>query len=373
MPRKLLLHIGCHKTGTSAIQRACQSNTAFLRRHGWSFAAGPGNVANWGNAFGFARRDDGVSFWIKEDVRAHLEQSLSTPEGNVILSSEDLFFLEEDEIQKLGQMIDPLFDEIEICVYLRRQDELAVSQKSQGAKTVQSALMFGCDEGALPVLTPSVRGYLDFAQKLSLWKQAFPKARLSVREYLRKALKKGDIVSDFFSLIGCNLASDGADINASMGGNEVRLLLALRAQGLRQSEIQRIREYNWIEFTDTPFKPTREEAIAFLQEFDASNRQLPQVIGRAFAFHQDFSKYPETAPDTHYEEYERQNLYKLVVRLMEQCSLDRAMTLRDVALEIQHDRPKAALRLADMAGELHPTGRMIQNMRQRLSKIVKTD
>ncbi|MGI3171699.1 hypothetical protein ACRARG_21360 [Pseudooceanicola sp. C21-150M6] len=372
MPKKLLLHIGCHKTGTTAIQRACMLNRDALRDKGWSFALGPRNVANWGNIFGFPMTPEGVQFRITPNGYERLGEGLDGLEGNVILSAEDLFFLEEEEIGQLAKWLAPRFDEIEICAYLRRQDELAVSQKAQGAKTVQSALLFGTTPGALPELTPGVRRYLDFAGKLEAWRSAFGGPVLTVHEYNRARLSGGDIVTDFFARLGLEPDNDLQDVNRSLGANQTQLLLSLRAAGLNQVAVARARNAGWIgEDSHGGLRPSRAEAQAFLAEFAGSNRRLPDVLGHDFAFHDDMSKYPETPQDTGYAEYERDNLLALVARLSGIASVERALPLYNIGKSIAEIRPRMALTLMELASELDPARQDVRRDILRLTEIVQ--
>ncbi|KAA8610011.1 hypothetical protein [Salipiger aestuarii] len=370
MSRKLLLHIGCHKTGTSAIQRACAMNRGKLQSQGWAFADGPHDGGNWGNIFRFERHENGITtFRVAEEGMEALEQRLDACEGNnVILSAEDLFFLEAPEIAQFAERIGARFDAVTICAWLRRQDELAVSQKAQGAKTVQSALVFGTGPGVLPDLTPQVRGYLDFATRLEDWQRAFGGAELIVRQYHRPSLAGGDIVTDFFSVLGMKIRGDNADINATMGANEVRLLLTLREAGLKQGDIARIRDNKWIAQSPGAPRVARAEAERFYAAFDESNRRLAAVVGAPFAFHGDFSKYPETVEDTGYEAYEREMLLSLIAELSRIASPDRAGLLRRVGLHLEKSRPGMAFDLLDFAHDLNPGGPVIRQARERVAK-----
>lgn len=367
MTRKLLLHIGCHKTGTTAIQRACAIHREALLAHGWTYAEGPKGAENWSHIFGFTRAEDGVTFHPGDQGMARLEERLREAEGDVVLSAEDLFFLEAPEIARFAKRIAPLFDEVTLCAWLRRQDELAVSQKAQGARTVQSALLFGTGPGALPELTPGVRAYLDFATWLEHWQRSFGGAPLIVREYHRPALKDGDIVSDFFSVLGMKVHSDNAEVNTTLGANEVRLLLKLRAGGLKQGDIARILENDWIEPSPGAPKPARADAERFLAAFAESNRRLEAVIGAPFAFHEDFSKYPEEEPDTGYDAYERDMLLSLVLRLSAIAPPDRCNPLRRAGLHLEHSRPRMALELLEIARDLNPGGPVIRQACERIA------
>lgn len=370
MQRKLLLHIGVHKTGTSAIQRACTMNTKRLQKSGWAFANNDANIANWGNIFDFHKTDTDVHFRIPDEKMQWLIAALSSHTSNTILSCEDLFFLGEDEIKNFAKHVEPLFDAVEICVYLRRQDELAISQKSQGAKTIQSALVFGLEPGALPVLTKPVQEYLDFATKIETWKQAFKNATVIAREYNRPQLASGDIVTDFFNNLDIKIKSDGAKINTSLSANEVQLLLSLRAQGLTQADIARIGQEDWINTHTAGANPTQAQAREFLDFFAESNKNLEKVVGHPFQFHDDFSKYPEQPIETDYAKYERENLLQLVAKLADLSSLDTARSISAVARNIKQIRPRMALELVSIARKMHPHAPQIGKLHAEISTVV---
>jgi hypothetical protein len=368
MSRKLLLHIGAHKTGTTAIQTACHKNLDRLRAQNWDFAFMPGRPFNWGFAVDYASRDSQPYFRFSAKWGEKLRETLASEHDNVILSAEDLFFLEKPEIEEFCTYLNDLFDEICVIAYLRRQDEMAVSQKAQGAKTIQSALLFGLSPHPLPDLTPGVRNYLNFAQKLSDWQAALPDARLTVREYNRKSLRSGDIVADFSALLGLPLPSDVGDVNTAMGTNAVRFLLSLRAAGLPQRDIEHFRLCGWIDRDGPAHLPTAQEARNFFRSFEADNASLPEIAGDGFGFHDDFSRYPEDYPDTDYESYERLGLIEIIRQLTQVANPDKAVALKTMAQKLEQTHPKIAERLTEMAYEMKPHGPAIKAQYFRMFK-----
>lgn len=253
-----------------------------------------------------------MRFWLFQPLQHELTEALRSDATKVILSIEDFFFLPQGQIQKLAGLVRPLFDDIIICVYLRRQDELALSQKAQGAKTIQSALVFGTGPGALPELDIYVRAYLDLAGKLRMWKDAFDGAQIVAREYNRDTLTSGDAAIDFFNLLGLRLKRSPGEVNPSLSGNQIRMLLQLRALGFSQADVHTVRTRDWLPHDSSQWTVTRAEARAFLEAFAETNAALPDVLGAPFAFHDRFDQYPETLPDTGYAQYERENLHTVV-------------------------------------------------------------
>ncbi|MGV8986347.1 MAG: hypothetical protein ACOH2H_08705 [Cypionkella sp.] len=295
--RKLILHIGAHKTGSSAIQ-------GFLRRRrpdflalGWAFCFRQERPLNWGHMFSFKAEADGARFgFVKAPFQSFLNQ-LDNGKHDIILSAEDLFFLDGLEVRLFAQEMAKRFTEITIVCYLRRQDHMAMSHWSQGAKTVQSALVFGRPDHSLPHLTPFVVQYLDYASKLAHWKKALPEAKMVVRIYDREAFPNSDVITDFLTATGLDIQQDApiGDANMSFGATTVRFIYMLRAAGILQKHISRMLAARLIPITNDKLLPTRAEAEAFVDMFSDSNAMLPEIVGHDFAFDSDYSRYPETA------------------------------------------------------------------------------
>lgn len=368
MGRTLYLHIGSHKTGTSAIQAACARNATRLRTRGWTFATCPGRPLNWGHLFRFRQEEGFVRFWLFQPALKTLTDALQSRSGKVILSIEDLFFLPPAQVEKLAGLLCPMFDEIIICAYLRRQDELAISQKAQGAKTIQSALVFGTDPGALPGLNRDVRAYLDLSGKLKMWKDAFGGATILAREYDRQTFKSGDVAQDFFNLLGLRLKGLPGEVNAALSGNQTRMLLQLRALGFSQADVHMIRTQGWLAEDDSRLTVTRDDARAFVETFRASNAALPNVLGTPFAFHNRFDQYPETLADTGYAEYERASLRTIVQHLGQGANVANGLLLQKAALALEDTSPDMAIELLEMARRMHPAAESIPKILRRLTR-----
>ncbi len=307
MPRTLFLHIGAHKTGTSAIQRACLAARRGLRRQGWQVAEQPKGPPNWGN--GFEMSSDSGRITITAPTLAAIRARLAGGTQNAVLSAEDLFFLEEDEIARFAGAVCGGFDRVRILAYLRRQDELAVSQKAQAAKSIKAGDFFGLDHDRLPALTPMVRAYLSFDAKLAAWQRAFPEAEMILRVYDRRAFPAGNVVADFATLLGADIPGIGEDANPTLGANAVRLLVDLRAAGASPDALKHVIRSDMLEPDPTRFLPTRTAARDFVAGFAASNRALEAAHG--IRFHDDFSRYPETPGDDGFAAYEQRNLLRL--------------------------------------------------------------
>jgi hypothetical protein len=295
--RRLVLHIGAHKTGTSAIQVFLNRAMGKLMEQDWVFAPQPQGHLNWSPMVVMHQTATGGTFRLNEVVLQNLVQRIRARRRHLIVSAEDLFFLDPPEITRFAAEMHKLASDITIISYLRRQDQMALSQWAQGARTIQSAVVFGSEAGQLRPLTDQMRSYLDYSGRLDQWRAAFPQARIITRIYDRRAFAGGDVVRDFLLALG--LGVEGVEVplevNSAFGTRTVQFYYWLRAQGLSQPEIWAISERKLVEVTQDRALPSRAEAAAFLGAFDASNARLATMLGTERAFDTDMSAYPDVS------------------------------------------------------------------------------
>ena len=290
--RKLVLHIGAHKTGSTAIQRFLHHRKTALLARNWMFCTPQGHPPNWGFMFKVIPKQLGARFTLGPSALAQLLAEIDAGHQDVILSAEDLFFLDAPEIKTFAIAIESRFSDISIVCYLRRQDQMALSQWAQGGRTVQSALIFGNADNPLPKLTPFVRRYLDFAARLNDWQIAFPKAQCITRVYDRDTFPNRDIVVDFLGVTGIDLkpVTAPAEANVALGASTVRFLYLLRDAGISQADIRRMLQSSQIPVTSDKILPSRQEAVDFVAAFAAGNAKL---AAKQIIFSDDFSMYLE--------------------------------------------------------------------------------
>lgn len=203
----LYLHIGMHKTGTSAIQRFFLANGQALARMGVLYP--PGREMK---RIGFisaalqARAGNSGTGSVKtlketrESLLAEVSTDLARRPGALAVISEELLssqLLSDEEVEWLREMLSRYFDRIQVIIYIRRQDELLLSGYSTIIKNGHS----------LPLRLPTgaaISRY-DHWETLSRWIRVFGRERVICRKFERASLKSQDVLDDFLEIAGIDL------------------------------------------------------------------------------------------------------------------------------------------------------------------------
>lgn len=193
MRKKLILHIGASKAGSSSIQ-------SFLRRNRFVFArlgyvVPDMNLSVGGSVTGehvfaleaLAKTGDAGAF--RDRVDAIFDESEPDTRG-VVLSAENLSNTGNSRI------IDGLAGayDISVVMYLRRQDDLLASAWQQWGSKIES------DFNAWLILALQQFGHWDTV--LEEWEARAGREAMVVRVFDRASFAGGDIVQDFVEAIG---------------------------------------------------------------------------------------------------------------------------------------------------------------------------
>ena len=295
---ELWIHIGSHKTGTTAIQKACRN--ALLE-------TGPNASHYFDNRRLNERIDstmgEGAEFTCKLDLaaaeRVFRPDAAPQPPKRFLMSEEGLFWISEPhDVHALADILHQRFESVKILAYLRRQDKLALSHRKQVAMRFPAVNFYGASATPLPVYQPHFQKYFDYAAKLTdIWCSAFGKQNVHVVPYERANLVGGDAVTDFAFRTGASFAQIKEIVaNKPLSGNKTYLGLKLAQAGVPMGKSRKIVQQL---APQGSFLPSRDEARAFLQKFEESNLRLSRDWtweGRPFAFDQDFDMYPEQPP-----------------------------------------------------------------------------
>lgn len=303
MSKRLILHIGGHKTGSTSIQKALYLNRDSLREQGYRlFSLSPEGVDN---------QDGKPALWIRpitespnRSLGAHIEDGLAAAlgsmDGSVIFSQENLSWVfAKDELLAFRSKLKESFDQITVIAYLRRQDQLAISHHQEGSKNhyAMSSRYYGDSEKALPPYQEHFDLYLDYHKRLGMWADVFGDDNLILRLFERDRMKSGDSVQDFGNALGLILTGETLRQNESRGFELTKV-----GHLMTQAKVP-IRLRKFIKrYLDNSGKllPSRTEAQNFFALFSTSNQLLNRrfkISDQADVFSDDFSMYSESPQD----------------------------------------------------------------------------
>ncbi|MEB3171696.1 MAG: hypothetical protein VKK43_10005 [Synechococcaceae cyanobacterium] len=300
----LILHIGTAKTGTTAIQHFLAANRDALAAQGVVVPSFLGNGPNhrWlpllaqgeTTRDGFTERQGlGNS---PEQLRAgraakrlELRQAAgATADATWIISSEQLYTrLSARELLRLRRLLQPLFEDIRVLVYLRQPLPAAISAWSTRTRSGRVS----------PSLPPpqSFAPLCDHAASLRRWQQVFGQERLVVRLFDPAALRGGSLIEDFCS---CSGIANGSALalptneNRSLSYQAIKLLWHLQQRLHCHDPSAPVpppapRSWRWralVRFVERslagfpPYQPTVREREAFASYYAASERWVCRVF-----------------------------------------------------------------------------------------------
>ena len=211
--RRLLLHVGTVKTGSTSLQAYLSEHQAALAEAGWCYLPAVGRPDRRDLAAACIAIEDQRDEWLRarqlthpqqrlafrQQVKAELEAQLkAVPDGlGVILSSEHFHLSLQcpEEIQTLKQLLLELgLEAQQVVIYLR--EPLALIE------SLFSTMVRSGDERPLPAdpADPFVALICDHRASLVRWRQVFGEAVVQPRAFPPCA--GGSLSADFLGLLG---------------------------------------------------------------------------------------------------------------------------------------------------------------------------
>lgn len=317
--KKLILHIGTEKTGTTAIQEFLSLNRERLLDLGFFVPKSPSSSAPNHRKLATAffnenRTDDSFQHFNIKDLKSWREEVLTEVRTELqecktpihVISSEHFSsrLTTRSEKAALYTFLNSIYDEIELVSYFRRQDQYAVSLYSTYLKSG------GIEKRILPKYQNISRyGYYEMCRD---WEKVFGIGSLQARVFDRNELVSGNIVDDFCTVLGVNtrglqLAEGDANPSLSHFGQEVlRNTNYLLRKGLIGS--RRHTEFvGYLEskYAGSPRLPKRSYVKEWYSLYDESNKLFFEKYCQSSSrFSEDFSKYPEDWVGAGFENHE---------------------------------------------------------------------
>ena len=350
MDKKLILHIGSHKTGTTSIQAALYQNKKSLEKQGFSlfYHSANGVDSKDGHPGLWTLTFDEVSRGVF--IRPDLAKALSRLPETVVMSQENFsWVVERSELEKFNTRLRQYFSDIQIIAYIRRQDMQMVSHHQQGSKNpnLLAARLFGSRPRALSDVSEGIRLYLDYNERFAKWANVFGDENISLRIFDKNILKDGDSVADFSYVSGIQFPIIPERKNESNGFevtkinhlmNQVNISMPLR---------------NWIHsYLDNSGKlmPSQTDACQFYQQFKEGNKALNarfKISSEDCIFSEDFAMYSEHAEDIWTEDSANSAILHLLkaFKTPKFVKKDDLLLAEKVALALKETNPSASQKI----------------------------
>lgn len=309
---RAILHIGTEKTGTTALQDTFVAHRDELAGRGFFYSAAAGGRSHVRLA-AYAADDDRrdalrrkLAIDTAEDLArfrdklaGSLAEEVDANPGKVFLYSNEHChsrLVSQASVDRLAALLKPLFDEIVVVVYLRRQDELAVSRYST---------MLKAGGTGTSILSPASAHYpfYDYWGLCRRWMRAFGDEQLVVRRFEAGRLAGGSIVTDFCETLGLPALAEPAErANESLKPEYQAFLRAMNARlprrigGALNPDRGDLDQIVYDLGRGRGARPARAAAEAFYAAYAEGNEQVRARFfpDDATLFEEDFSHYPET-------------------------------------------------------------------------------
>lgn len=248
--KKLFLHIGTHKTGSTVLQVYLTNNrdvlcdagilypdigTPEFSRFGqhlvaWSYFETPGYLPVFnGNSL---NREELRELMLIEKIQSI---SASRKIDSVVLSSEEFSILNQSEIEVLAN--DLAGFDVWVIIYFRRQDKYLES--SYGTSVLYSGYTKNFND-----YSNNQRMILDYYDVTQSWERVFPQ-QVIVKSY-DSPVVKSDIVSDFLDTINIDKSNlqniPNSILNKSISAHAIEVIRGLRLRGWSERNLSLLKD-----------------------------------------------------------------------------------------------------------------------------------
>ncbi len=228
--RRVILHIGAPKSGSTAIQVMLGRNRKLLAEQRVLMPdLGTGVVASplvpifmpWYHKTSL-HRDYKIGYLQRRlrhrlAVLAMLRRSFSNANPDTVILSSEHFYQHLSSRRSLSQLRRLLLEfaeEITVIGYFRRQDQAMFSSQIHSARVGGSSVF-------LPPVSLSRHHWLRYAERLDAWANVFGQDELIVRPFDSRKIVDGDVCKDFLVYARLDMSGIETGIAANVGLDRV--------------------------------------------------------------------------------------------------------------------------------------------------------
>lgn len=306
----LIIHIGAHKTGTTALQSAFASHMRELRTQGVLYPK-----TNWYHfsqhrlAFAVKGRRDSNKNDIPDllnEVNILNREISKSKQSKIFISSEEFFSCPQDKIRQMADML--AVDCVEIIATIRRPDELLLSIYNQNAKQCGNKF-----SKSLQVFTKSPRTlHKDMLQYdcIKNWCNVFGKENLHLIQY--EAGSTIDQVCAYLGIPAEILGTGMIQANKSVPGIVAEIMRLSKANDMSVEKRRKLFRICTEIFSDAPkLNLSNQDRREVLSVFEAENDRMFEMFGQENPYRVDIIPEEDSTP-------QRQNLtFREMVKLID--------------------------------------------------------
>lgn len=245
---KLILHIGTHKTATTTIQKVLAKNRENLIKQGIWYPAYSDVLRNMAEHYAHLELAKGLmsgsNEFTPEKVKKFFDRlqkkAKKWPDMRAVLISAEPFYRgrlpgdgrywerQDQYIQRVKETVP--FDDIEVVLVLRRQDDYLESLYNEHVKATRY-------KRDIWRFLDDYRSRFEYAQQIKAWSKYFPVIQVHTFEDLVKA---GDVTSEFLrAVLGVNVVLEEAEgeRNVSLPVDLIEFKRLLNGTSLSRAEL----------------------------------------------------------------------------------------------------------------------------------------
>ena len=238
--RKLFLHIGTHKTGTSSIQRFLyENNTTLIKNNVYYLKEFTNNNAHHELAKCFRDLNDDKK---KSLLLSYKDKVQTIRSGIFILSSERFgWLLKSKDVKYLYDQLD-IFDEINIIVYFREPSSYLKSFYQTTVKDIKVRNKISPTQYFKDSKNILGTNYRVYVRK---WKNIFKDSEIIIKKFENI---KNNLIMDFLDTIKFDLSNKftnenmNIQINKSFNFKNTEILRILNEIGINQDDFRKIKK-----------------------------------------------------------------------------------------------------------------------------------
>jgi hypothetical protein len=199
MKKKLFLHIGMGKTGTTALQKFFWSNRRALKKEGILYPR-YGGIAHAHHLLSPYIPPELKDLWKFKRVVEWAPKLKETSFSSILLSSELIAWATREQVIEFCSAITESFD-LKVIIYLRRQDNMIMANYNQLVKA-------GSEKHELDLVLESQIAKINYEDIIEPWSSSIGKDNIIVRPYEKRQFYGGDICHDFmYQIFGIDISS----------------------------------------------------------------------------------------------------------------------------------------------------------------------